>query len=77
MMESKLEIAASELFPADIFPEQFALLFEYVRAIPDDEEVDYDLIKQNLIEAGMAVGVNESLMGQLDWMEKGASDKKV
>jgi len=36
MMHYKFEIKPKELFPPNVFPPQFAKLYEYIRFIPDD-----------------------------------------
>lgn len=51
MMNYKYEIKAKELFPPDVFPPQFGKLFDYIRAIPDDEEADFNYIEHELIQA--------------------------
>jgi hypothetical protein len=39
------------LFPNEIFPPQFGRLFDYIRRVPDDEELDYDYMQQELLKA--------------------------
>ena len=68
MMQYKYEIKPKELFPPDIFPPQFAKLFEYIRAIPDDEEADFNYIEGELIQASQMTKVDPSLLIALDWM---------
>ena len=43
-MYHKCAIKPEELFPAEVFPCQFQKLFEYIRQIPDDQEVDYEYL---------------------------------
>ena len=45
MMKYKLEVKGNELFPQEIFPPHFIRLFDYIRALPDDTEVDYNYME--------------------------------
>ena len=49
MMQYKFEIKPKELFPAEVFPPQFARLFEYIRYIPDDQEADFTYMERELL----------------------------
>ena len=51
MMHYKFEIKPKELFPPNIFPPQYAKLYEYIRFIPDDQEADYTYIERELMQA--------------------------
>jgi len=68
MMQYKYEIKPKELFPPEIFPKQFQFLFEYIRALPDDEEADFNIIEKELLSAAQQVNVDQSLLIALDWM---------
>lgn len=50
-MHYKFEIKAKELFPPNVFPPQYAKLYEYIRFIPDDQEADYAYIERELMQA--------------------------
>jgi len=67
-MQYKYEIKPKELFPPDIFPPQFGKLFEYIRAIPDDEEADFGFIEGELLQASHMTKVDPTLLIALDWM---------
>lgn len=51
MMQYKYDIKPKDLFPSDIFPPQFPKLFEYIRALPDDDEADFTYMERELIQA--------------------------
>ena len=51
MMHYKFEIKPKELFPPNVFPPQYAKLYEYIRYIPDDQEADYAFIERELLNA--------------------------
>ena len=67
-MNYKYEIKPKELFPASVFPPQFAKLYEYIRYIPDDQEADYNYIEKELLAAAHSVKMDPSLLVPLDWM---------
>jgi hypothetical protein len=50
-MNYKYEIKPKELFPLNVFPPQFAKLYEYIRFLPDDTEADYNYIERELLNA--------------------------
>lgn len=68
MMHYKFEIKPKELFPPNVFPPQYAKLYEYIRYIPDDQEADYSFIERELLNAAQAVKIEQSLLIPLDWM---------
>ena len=68
MMQYKFEIKPRELFPPEVFPKNFQFLFEYIRALPDDDEADYTIIERELMQAAHQVKVDPSLLIALDWM---------
>jgi hypothetical protein len=72
MMNYKYEIKPKELFPPNVFPPQFAKLYEYVRYIPDDQEADYGYIERELLNAASSFKLDPSLVIQLDWMSSRA-----
>ena len=51
MMQYKYDIKPKELFPPDVFPKNFQNLYEYIRALPDDEEADYNYLERELMQA--------------------------
>jgi len=67
-MQYKYDIKPKDLFPADVFPPQFPKLFEYIRALPDDEEADFAMMERELIQASQMTKVDPSLLIALDWM---------
>jgi len=67
-MQYKYEIKPKELFPPDIFPPHFPRLFEYIRYIPDDQEVDYNYMERELIQAAQHCKVDPTYLIALDWM---------
>lgn len=67
-MNYKYDIKPKELFPTNVFPPQFAKLFEYIRYIPDDSEADFAYIERELLSAAQTCKVDPSLMIPLDWM---------
>jgi len=68
MMHYKFEIKAKELFPASVFPPQFAKLYEYIRYIPDDQEADFSYIQRELHAAAQTCKVDPYNLIPLDWM---------
>ena len=68
MMHYKFEISSKELFPTNVFPPQFAKLYEYIRLLPDDQEADYGLIERELHNAASTSKVDPSYLIPLDWM---------
>lgn len=68
MMHYKFEIKAKELFPPNVFPPQYAKLYEYIRFIPDDQEADYAYIERELMQAAQQIKIDNSLLIPLDWM---------
>ena len=68
MMQYKYDIKPKELFPPDIFPNNFCKLYEYIRALPDDEEADYGFMERELMQAAQSAKVDPSLLIALDWM---------
>jgi serine/threonine protein kinase len=68
MMHYKFEIKPKELFPSSIFPPHFPRLFEYIRALPDDQDPDYNYMVKELHMAAQHAKVNPSLLITLDWM---------
>jgi len=70
MMQYKFQIRPEELFPSEVFPPQFATLFEYIRALPDDQEADFSYIDSQLFNAAKLAGIKPTqLLIQLDWMQ--------
>lgn len=67
-MNYKYDIKPKELFPPNVFPPQFAKLYEYIRFIPDDQEADYLYIERELIQAAQQVKIDSSFLIPLDWM---------
>lgn len=68
MMQYKYDIKPKDLFPSDIFPPQFPKLYEYIRALPDDEEADFNYMERELLQASQMTKVDPSLLIALDWM---------
>ena len=68
MMHYKFEIKPKELFPPNVFPPQYAKLYEYIRYIPDDQEADYAYIERELLQAAQQIKLDNSLLIPLDWM---------
>ena len=68
MMDYKYEIQPKELFPPSVFPPQFPKLFEYIRYIPDDQQVDFNYIERELFQAVQQTKIDPSLLIPLDWM---------
>lgn len=68
MMHYKFEIKPKELFPPNVFPPQYAKLYEYIRYIPDDQEADYAYIERELLQAAQQIKIDNSLLIPLDWM---------
>jgi casein kinase 1 len=54
MMNYKYEIKPKELFPLNVFPPQFAKLYEYIRFLPDDTEADFTYIERELLTAAQS-----------------------
>ena len=68
MMHYKFEIKPKELFPPNVFPPQYAKLYEYIRYIPDDQEADYIYIERELLNAAQQIKIDNGLLIPLDWM---------
>ena len=68
MMDYKYEIQPKELFPPSVFPPQFPKLFEYIRYLPDDQQVDFNYIERELFQAVQQTKMDPSLLIPLDWM---------
>lgn len=68
MMDYKYEIQPKELFPPNVFPPQYPKLFEYIRYLSDDQQIDFNYIERELFQAVQATKIEPSLLIPLDWM---------